>query len=268
MAKVDINLLKKLRAETNAPLKDCKEALIEAEGDIEKAKEILRQKGALKAAKKADRETNEWIVKVRQVWDKVYGVKLACETDFVARNKMFHELAEKILDILEKYISDEIENKNQLSQELLEKEIQPLINEYIWKIWENIRLLDVFVKWWKAYVYRHPWDKVVAVVFYEGDDENVAKEVALQVAAMNPQYVAKEDVPIEELEKMKETYKSQLVDSGKPADIIDRIVEGKINKDLSEIVLMEQPYIRDETKKIKEIIPSWFKIIKFIRFSI
>jgi elongation factor Ts len=268
MAKVDINLLKQLRAETNAPLKDCKEALIEAEGDIEKAKEILRQKGALKAAKKAGRETNEGIVKVRQEGDKVYGVKLACETDFVARNEMFHELAEKILDILQQKVEGPVSNISQLPQELVESEIQPLINEYIGKIGENIRLLDTFVEGGKVYVYRHPGDKVVAVVFYEGDDENTAKEVALQVAAMNPQYVSKEDVPVEEIEKMKETYREQLKDSGKPADIIERIVEGKINKDLSEIVLLEQPYIRDETKKIKEILPEGFKVNKFIRFAI
>jgi elongation factor Ts len=261
--KVDINLLKQLRQETSAPLKDCKEALIEAEWDIEKAKEILKKRGALKAAKKADRETNEGIVKAKYYGDKAVWIKLACETDFVAKNELFHELANKILDIVSKLDSD-VESIKDLDDSFIDKEIKPLIDEYIWKIGENIRLLDVFVRKWKAFVYEHPWSRVVSFVFYDWDDESIAKEIALQVAAMDPKYISKSDVPESLLNQLKENYKKELVDSWKPEDIIDRIVEGKINKDLSEIVLMEQPYIRDETKKIKEILPENF-VIKYIK---
>ena len=264
--KVDINLLKQLRQETNAPLKDCKEALIEAEGDIEKAKKILREKWMLKAAKKADRATNEGIVKVRNTSDGVVGVKLACETDFVAKNELFHQLAEKILDIVEN-IDKEFETKEEIA-DFIEEKVQPLIAEYIGKIGENIKLLDAFKKKGNVYVYRHPGDKVVAIVFYEGGDENIAKEIALQVAAMNPRYISKEDIPQQVIDEMKEEFKKQLEWSWKPADIIDRIVEWKLAKEYTEIVLLEQPYIRDETKKIKEILPEWFKIIEIKRFAI
>jgi elongation factor Ts len=92
--------------------------------------------------------------------------------------------------------------------------------------------------------------------------------LALQVAAMNPKYVSKEDVPVEIIEKMKEDLKNELKDSGKPEDIIEKIVEGKLNKELSEIVLLEQPYIRDETKKVKEIIPEGFLLKEIKRFAI
>ncbi len=266
--KIDINLLKQLRQETNAPLKDCKEALIEAEWDIEKAKEILRKKGALKAAKKADRETKEGIVKVKKIDDDtVIGVKLACETDFVARNELFHQLAEKLIDIVNSY-GKEFNSLDEFDKEFVNSEIQPLIAEYIWKIGENIRLLDAFLRRGKTYVYTHPGDKVVAIVFYEGDDENIAKEVALQVAAMNPQYISVDDVPENVIEEMKKRFKEELKDSWKPEDIIDRIVEGKIKKEFAEIVLLEQPYIRDETKKVKEVVSDKINIKEIKRFSI
>jgi len=274
MTKVDINLLKQLRQMTNAPLKDCKEALIESEWDIEKAVQILKKKGALKAAKKADRQTNEWIVKVIQDGDIVAGIKLACETDFVAKNETFLELADKILQTILSYVKqNNIENIDwveNLPEPLKKLILEELIPEYIGKIGENIRLLDVFVRRWKAYVYTHPGNKVVAVVFYKckGDEcEIEAKEVALQIAAMNPQYLSKEMVPEDVLNNLKDQYRSELQDSGKPADIIDRIVEGKIAKDLTEMVLMEQPYIRDESKKMKEVIKN-IDIEDFIRFSI
>jgi elongation factor Ts len=117
MAKVDIALLKKLRAMTNAPLKDCKAALLEAGDDLEKAQEVLRQSGALKAAKKADRETNEGIVKVKYVDGTVVAVKLACETDFVAKNEQFISFADKILDTLLSFNKEEITSLEDLSEE-------------------------------------------------------------------------------------------------------------------------------------------------------
>ncbi len=274
MTKVDINLLKQLRQTTNAPLKDCKEALVESEGDFDKAIEILKKKWALKAAKKADRQTNEGIVKVVKDGDIVVGIKLACETDFVAKNETFIELANKVLEKILAYVKqnniETIENIDQLPEDLKKEIIEELIPEYIWKIWENIRLLDVFVRKGNAYVYAHPGNKVVAVIFYKckGEDcEFEAKEVALQVAAMNPQYLSRETVPSDVIDNMKQQYIQELKDSGKPEDIVQRIVEGKVWKDLSEIVLMEQIYIRDDSKKVKDIIKN-IDVEDFIRFSI
>ena len=274
MTKVDINLLKQLRQSTNAPLKDCKEALIESEGDFDKAVEILKKKWALKAAKKADRQTNEGIVKVIKEDDVIVGIKLACETDFVAKNDTFMELADKILSLIKDYVKsnniEKIEGVDNLPEELKKQIIEELIPEYIGKIWENIRLLDVFVRRGNAYVYAHPGNKVVAVVFYKcnwQDCEQEAKEVALQVAAMSPEYLTKELIPSDILEKIKEEFKAELANSGKPDDIIDRIVQWKLSKWFNEVVLMEQPYIRDDSKLIKDILKN-IEVEDFIRFSI
>lgn len=257
--KVDINVLKLLREETNAPLKDCKEALIEAQGDIEKAKEILRKKGALVAAKKSDRETKEWIVKVKDYWDKFIVIKLACETDFVAKNELFHMLANELIEEIYKSWKNNVDEelKNILDQKVF---------EYIGKIWENIKLLDVVIWTWRYYIYTHPWDKLVSVVYYEWD-ENLAKEISLQVAAMDPKYISIEDVPLEYINELRAEFEKE-VDNNKPKDVIEKIIEWKIKKYLNEIVLLEQPYIRDETKKVKDIIEWNFKILKIQRINI
>ncbi len=274
MTKVDINLLKQLRQTTNAPLKDCKEALIEAEWDIDKAMEILKKKWALKAAKKADRETNEGIVKVVKDGDLIVGVKLACETDFVAKNDTFMELADKIIWKIKEYVKDngvdKVEGIDGLPEDLKDKIIKEIIPEYIWKIWENIRLLDVFVRKWNAYIYSHPGNKVVSVVFYKcnnTDCEEEAKELALQIAAMSPEYLKIEDIPNDVLDNIKDEFKREMEWSWKPEDIIDKIVQWKLSKWFNEVVLMEQPYIRDDSKLIKDVIKN-IEVEDFIRFSI
>lgn len=264
---VDLNLLKRLREVTFAPLKDCKDALIQAEGDFDKAQEILKEKGMSKAWKKADRETNDGVVKVKKVWDKNIWIKLACETDFVSRNENFHELADKIIDILSSY-SWELTNITEIDEWFLNNKIIPLIQEHIWKIWENIRLIDVFVKIWKSYIYAHPWDKVVAIIYYNGDNEDIAKEIALQVAAMNPDYLDIKSIPQNIINEMKAKFAEEMAGSNKPSDMIEKIIEWKLMKSYSDFVLLEQLYIRDDTKKIKHILPEWFKIVNFVRFSI
>lgn len=253
---------------TKAPFKDVKDALEEANGDLDKAVEILKQKWAAKAAKKADRETKEGIVKVIEDEKWIYGVKLACETDFVAKNDMFLELADKILQLVREsgaFFSNLDEAPQNLKQQVVE-----LVQEYIGKIGENLRALDLFAlpKEQQAYVYVHPGNRVVAIVFYEWGDKDIAKEVALQVAAMNPSYLDVEGVPEDEKQAMRARFAQELEDSGKPADIIDRIVDGKFAKAYEEIVLMEQPYIRDDSQKIKDVVGDKIKITSFKRFSI
>ncbi len=264
---VDINLLKRLREVTFAPIKDCKDALIQAEWDFDKAQDILKEKWISKAWKKADRETNDGIVKVRREWDKNIWIKLACETDFVSRNENFHELANKIIDVLSAY-NWELSALSDIDQSFLDEKIIPIIQENIWKIGENIRLLDAFIKNWKSYVYAHPWDKVVAIIYYDGSDENIAKEVALQVAAMNPDYLDVDSVPANVSAEMKAKFAEEMAGTNKPADMVEKIVEWKLMKSYSDFVLLEQLYIRDDTKKIKHILPEWFKVLSFVRFSI
>lgn len=267
--KVDVNLIRQLRDETQAPLKDCKEFLEQTNGDIELARKLLIEKGLNKADKKADRETKEWVVRFVQDDSKVYGIVLACETDFVAKNENFQNLINSVLSKVSA-ISQDVDGVDQLPQEVkavLDQEIR----EWIARIGENIRLTNVFIRHSKGVVYSHPWDKLSAVVFYGGTHKSpvdVSREIALQVAAMNPTYKDVESVPAEMRNQFKDQFTSELAGSNKPADIIEKIVEWKLSKRYEEFVLTEQIYIRDESKKIKHLITDWYELLEFRRFSI
>ena len=270
MAKVDITLLKKLRAMTSAPLKDCKAALLEAGDNLDKAQEVLRKKGALKAAKKADRETNEWVVRVKYDNWTIVAVKLACETDFVAKNEQFIAFADKILDSLLSF-NREITNLSELSKDE-KKQLDDIIADTVAVVGENVKIVDVLEKKVEqAYVYEHPGSKIVWVVVYKSNNEkaeDAAKEIALQAVAMNPTYTKVEDIPEDERNKYAEEFKAEVIASGKPADIADKIVQGKLNKLYSELVLLEQPWIRDDSKKLKSIVPADFELLEVIRYAI
>lgn len=264
--KVDMQLLKQLRDSTFAPLKDCKEALVESNGDLDAAMELLRKKWISKAWKKADRETNEWLVKVVQKDQKIAAVKLLCETDFVAKNEAFLSLLdtilEKLLDSWENF--DSIES----APADLVASLTELTNEFVGKIWENTKIGDIIVSSQNAYVYNHPGNKVAAIVYYSGDNEDIVKELALQVAAMNPTYLDFESVDQDAISNMKVEFSEALVKEWKPAEMIEKIVEWKIRKSFADDVLLEQEYIRDGSKKIKDILPEDLVINSFVRLSI
>lgn len=260
---VDMAVLKELRAITLAPLKDCKSALEDADGDLVRAQEILREKGALKAAKKADRATNEWIVIIKQFGEKVVWLKLACETDFAAKNDVFkaiaHDIIEKLsaLDVLTSYTEATTELKDQVTQILQDNAVA---------MWENMQVLDCFVKNGTAYVYAHPGDKVASAVFYTGDADK-AKAVALQVAAMQPQFLSTDDVSDDVKAKLHAEFTEEMKDSGKPTEILEKIISGKLQKAWSEIVLLEQMSIIDDGKRVRETLGDTV-VHEYIRMSI
>lgn len=260
---VDMQLLKDLRGATNAPLKDCKQALEETNNDFVAAQEWLKQKGIMKAASKADRTTKEWLVLVKTIGTKTVGVKLACETDFVARNETFRGLAEQIVQMLAQ--SAPVEDREHVDAGL-QARIEDLLKENFVAIGENMQVLDAFVQEGTSYIYAHPGGKLVAVVFYTGD-EQPAKEAAMQAAAMSPQYVRVEDISADERAALATKYQEEVAASGKPADIVEKIVAGKVAKDMSEIVLLEQVSIVDDTQKVKERMGNT-QVQKFIRYSI
>lgn len=269
MSSVDMNLLKKLRDASFAPLKDCKEALVEANGDFDAAMEWLKKKGASAAAKKADRETNEGVVKVINDGNRVVGIKIACETDFVAKNDLFIELTQNLLNEVKSYDKD-FASLDQVDEVAKEK-WNALVHEFVGKIGENVKLADAFIRSAKAFVYAHPGDKIVAVVYYQGtgdDAETVAKNVALQIAAMNPDYMSMDHVPAEKVQEVKDAISAELASSGKPADIIEKIVAGRIDKEFSDNVLFEQAAIWDDSKKVKEHIHGKIEINDYKRFAI
>jgi len=263
---VDINLLKQLRDATFAPMKDCKDALDEANGDLTKAEEILRKKGIMKAGSKADRETNEGIVKAAQQDGRLAGLKLLCETDFVAKNEDFLALAD---NLLEKLLTSKkaVKALEELDTALL-AEMNEMVAAFVGKIGENLKLTEALVDNQNAYVYNHPGNKVASIIYYEGGNEDAAKELALQVTAMTPTYLDFDSVPADYRDSLMVEFRKEMEGSSKPQNIIDQILDGKLKKALAELVLMEQEYIRDGGKKIKEIVPADMVVKGFTRIAV
>jgi len=261
-----IELLKQLREITFAPLKDCKEALAEAGDNLEKAQEILKKKGIAKAGNRAERETKEGIVKITEIGGKTVWLKLLCETDFVAKNENFQALFDSVLAKIaqgDKEITA-LEDLDPAIAEAVENEVK----EFVGKTGENMKIGDVLVTGKKAFIYNHPGNKVATLIFFEGGNDEAAKEVALQVTAMNPTYVSFDQVDQNEVAKMKEEFSAELKAAGKPEAMITQIVDGKIKKALADFVLLEQEYIRDGSKKLKEVLPADMKVLAFVRMAI
>ena len=262
----NIELLKQLREISFAPLKDCKEALAEANDDLQIAQDILRKKGISKAGNRADRETKEGIVKAEQKGEKIVGLQLACETDFVAKNENFQALFTTIFDQIAQQ-DKEVHTLEDLDSALAEK-LTADVQEFMGKTGENMKIGNVLVTYKKGYVYNHPGNKIATIIYYEGQPEEIAKELALQVTAMNPSFVSFEQVDKDEIAKMTEEFSAELKAAGKPEAMIAQIVDGKVKKTLADSVLLEQEYIRDGGKKVKEIIPEGFTVLGFTRIAI
>ncbi len=262
----NIELLKQLREITFAPIKDCKEALVESGDDLEKAQEILKKKGIAKAGSRWERETKEGIVKVIEQNGKIIGLKLLCETDFVAKNNNFQALFDSVLAKIAQS-TKEIQSLEDLESEIA-TQVDNEIKEFMGKTGENMKIGAVLVTTKPAFVYNHPGNRVASLIFFEGGNPEIAKELALQVTAMNPTYVSFEQVDADEITKMKEEFGAELRAAGKPEAMVQQIVDGKIQKTLADFVLLEQEYIRDGAKKIKDILPEGMKIHAFMRIAI
>jgi elongation factor Ts len=243
----DIQTITKLRELTGAGIVDCKKALDEAGDDIDKAVELLRKKGEAKAAKKADRVASEGIIAMKNDDNNLAVVALACETDFVSRNEDFiasvDAYAEKLLGM------DLVEFKTWASEEVKK--------ELVVKIGENIVLssadkIELNGKTVGKYI--HSNKKIASVVVLEGGSEELAKDIAMHVTAMQPEYLNSDAVPSDVLDKEKEIYAEQLKTEGKPEEIIEKILIGKVNKFYEENCLVNQMFIKDDKKTITQIL--------------
>ncbi|MFA5076100.1 MAG: translation elongation factor Ts [Patescibacteria group bacterium] len=243
----DVQLIKQLREKTGAGMADCQKALAEAGDDLNKAIEVLRKKGLEKAVKKAERSTAEGLIAMALADNKLAVVGLACETDFVALNKDF------------------IKAVDQMAQQLLITDLEPfktwadekIKNELIIKIGENMRLGSCGVHSGDLIgSYLHSNKKVAAVVIMKKGNQELANDLAMQVAAMSPKYLAPADVASEELEKEKEIYREQLKNEGKPAAIWDKIIAGKLDKYYSEVCLLKQVFIKDDKMTIEALLKA------------
>jgi elongation factor Ts len=283
---ISAELVKQLREMTGAGMLECKKALEEAQGDIEKAKEILRIKGLAKAEKKAGRETKEGIVQTYVSEDRKVGVilELNCETDFVARNEQFVELSLN----LAKHIASLKENANKSGsfEDIAQQpyyadstqKVEDVVKSAIARIGENIKLS----RWARfdaegyVHAYVHGIGRVGVLMEYKTDrisDDvlRLAQDIILQIAAMKPEFVSVEAIPSEVLEREKRILAEQTRQEGKPEHLIDKIVEGKLRKFYQEKVLLEQPFIKDEKKSVKQYISESglnFEVVRFVRFEV
>lgn len=255
--------IKELRERTGAGVLDCKKALTEKDGDVEAAVNYLREKGMSEAAKKAGRVAAEGKVNVLIKEDRSEGiiVEVNSETDFVAKNEKFQELVENISQHIlqsDKNTVEEILNEPWFLDD--SKQVNTVIKEAIASIGENINLRR-FQKYTTSgflQEYIHMGGKIGVLVDVDAEynDENtqLAKNLAMHVAASNPLYLTREEVSEEEIKKEKKIYKEQMLNEGKPEHIIDKIVEGKMDKYYTQICLMEQPYVRDTDIAVSDLL--------------
>ncbi len=261
--------VKELRDKTGSGMMDCKKALVEADGNLEKAIEILRKKGASVAAKRAERDVNEGIILTKVLDNGNTGVILQvnCETDFVANSDDFINFANFVLDVL---VAKKPANIDELIESELDgKKVSSELTNIVGKIGEKIELSRfslttisdaTFVD------YNHAGSKLGVLLQVENtagvDSEKLVptfKDIAMQTAAMNPLHLVKEEVPAEVIEKEKDIYKEVLRKEGKPEQMLDKIAEGKINKFFKEVCLIEQSYVKDNSKSVSDVIADFNK---------
>lgn len=263
MAEVTAALVKELRDATGISLLKCKQALEEAAGDIEKAREILRKSGEKDAAKKADRSTSEGVVvaKITDDGKKAAIVQVFCETDFVARGEDFQGVASRLADVaLEKGV------------EAAHAEADVLVQGAIQKVGENVRVGDIKLTDTPDGVigsYIHANHKIGVLVTLKAGTADVARDIAMQVAALNPGYLLPEDVPTAEMEKEREVQAEILKNEGKPADMIEKIIEGKLKKFREEQSLIKQAFVKDSSKTVEQFLREMnAEIVSFLRLAI
>lgn len=261
--------IKKLREITGAGMVDCKKALDEAAGDLEKAIEILRKKGIAKAAKRTGREASEGLIAVR-VNDQAsegYLVEVNSETDFVARNEKFQEFAQQVLDLIAEKQPENLEAL--LALNLDGASVKDSLDQLSGVIGEKLAINRLAIlKGASVAAYSHLGGRIgVLVALDQAGKSELALDVAMQIAATNPKYLTSQEVSTEELEKEREIAREILVKEGKPTEMIDKILAGKMGKYYTEVCLVEQEFIKDDKKKIKDILGD-SQVLGFARFSL
>ncbi len=266
----DVN---KLRQMTGAGMMDCKKALQDANGDFERAKEIIREKGKLVAAKRADRETTEGtvIAKVSENAKQAILFSLGCETDFVAKNAEFQALATSIADIaLEKLPADK---DALLNMTVGEHTVAELITEQTGKTGEK-HVVAYYGKLETEFIaaYVHMTGKVATIVgFNKAVTPEAGKDIAMQITAMNPVSISKDDCPKDVIEKELVIYREQIRQEGKPENMVEQIAQGKLGKFFKESTLEEQIFVKDGKITVAaylKSVDSSAKITGFRRFSL
>lgn len=274
MATITAALVKELRDKTGAGMMDCKKALTEVEGDIEKAIAWLREKGISKAAKKADRIAADGLTKALAVGNEAVVVEINSETDFVAKNEQFLDLIDVVSAAILEFKPATLEAA--LAVNVKGTTINDLIIDATATIGEKITLRRFqFIQKTDAEhfgTYIHMGGKISAVAVVKGSEE-IAKDMAMQVASMNPLYVSRNDMPHDEIEKEREIQveitKNDESLAGKPEKVLAGIVEGRLSKSLQDMCLVDQPYFKDPNLKVANVLKdAQASVSGFIRYAV
>lgn len=269
---ITAELVKNLREKTGAGMMDCKKVLTETDGDMEKAAELLRERGIAKAAKKSDRVAAEGLVATYVSDDKKVGsaVEVNAETDFVAKNDEFRKFVADIAKQVATKNAKDVEDL--LNQKYLDTDntVQEVLTGKIATIGENmsIRRFVRFESEGLVESYVHGDGKIAVLVNFEKGDEELAKDVCMQIAAAKPEYLSRESVPADKVEKEMEILKAQAMNEGKPAEIAEKMVQGRIGKFYSDICLLEQEFVKDPDTKVGKLIESkGAKLVDYARLE-
>ncbi len=271
-------MVKELREKTGAGMMDCQRALAEANGDMEEAVKILRKKGLSAAAKKAGRSAKDGLVAIAVIEDGLRGgmVELNCETDFVARTEQYRSFAQSLADQMAADGGSDVEKvkATRYAADPLHT-VGEVIASQIATIGENILLSRVgFLAAGagsKVGSYLHMGGKIgVLVEISETADEETVKDVAMQIAAAEPRWVTSKDVPAEAVNEEREIAKAQAAASGKPAQVVEKIADGKVGKFYEQVCLVDQPFVKDPAKKVSAVLAERGNVVVkgFLRFKL
>ncbi|WP_436853696.1 translation elongation factor Ts [Staphylococcus caeli] len=270
---ISAKLVKELREKTGAGMMDCKKALTETDGDIDKAVDYLREKGIAKAAKKSDRIAAEGLVHVEERGNEAAIVEINSETDFVARNEGFQQLVKEIaiqvldtkVDSVEALLETNLPDGKSVDQRV--KEAISTIGEKL-----SIRRFAIRTKTDNDAFgsYLHMGGRIGVLTVVEGStDGEAAKDVAMHIAAINPKYVSSEQVSEEEIAHEREVLKQQALNEGKPENIVEKMVEGRLRKYLQEICAVDQNFVKDPDQTVEAFLKSkGGKLVDFVRYEV
>ena len=269
MAQITAALVKELREITGAGMMDCKKALVECEGDKDKAIDYLREKGIAKAAKKAGRIASEGVVAAAVTADGKTAciVEINSETDFVAKNENFQNLVKKIAVHIVACKPADMDALN--ASQMDGKTVADVMTEAVASIGEklSLRRFEVYTtEDGQLATYIHMGGKIGVIVELSGGDETLGKDVAMQIAAAKPQCIGRADVDQEALAHEREVLRKQALEEGKPEKIVEKMVDGRINKYYKEVCLVEQEFVKDSDKTIKDILAG-VEVRRFARFE-
>ncbi len=273
---ITASLVKDLREKTGAGMMDCKRALVETNGDMDKAIDWLREKGIAKAAKKSSRIAAEGLCDIVIEGNKALLFELNCETDFVAKNDKFLALLTQIGQVLIQ--SNAVDTETALAVEVEGKTIQALLLEAVSGIGENLSLRNVHIYTKQDNqtfgAYKHMGGRIIALSILSGSDE-VAKDIAMHVAASNPKYMSQKDIPGDVIEHERQVLTNTALNENaesekpKPEAIVLKMIEGRLNKNLKEICLVNQPFVKNPDLTVEEYVKQkGASLVAFQRFAV